>query len=827
MTLPQHRDPGPPRRRAKAPYNFVPLPEKVLYLRDTPDPESSEIPTQDAYHKGRHSGWFDCTLTAETPLYVRCALRPEQAGKVEAKQLPEFFYTDPRSFEPVLPGSTLRGMLRSLVEIISYSKVQPVTDGQKMSFRAVAAPREDPLSASYQQVLGRYGANIKAGYLSERGEEWVIVPAFRPAEKRMSERGAYLKVKDHSIPDGALAELVRFTTEGYLPQYHAVTFDVEEGRGAHGPYTRVVNIGPEQPSGRHHGVLVCSGNMAESGEAARSTRKNYALVLEPKRGVTPLPISTQVVQDYLNTLTEFQTEAPFDKKRGCLVDGRPVFYVESGNQVVAFGHCPNFRIPARLAGGSVRAATPLDFVPAALRHSAETDLAEAMFGYVEPAEQKGRPVARAGRVSVSDAHLEAGQCDVWVSQEPITPRILATPKPTTFQHYLVQTEPDRRQELRHYGSATPDETVIRGHKLYWHKPGLQPEDWMENPDSIETEKADTQHTWVKPVREGTAFYFRVTFEDLSDVELGALAWILDTAGSNAYRLKLGMGKPLGLGSVKVKADPHITDRASRYAQLLTADGWYAGEVKTPESTVVKACSAFEQFVLGDETLNPGHATALKHVPRIGMLLDMLSWPGPPKTETRYLEIENESNGNEYKERPVLPTPAGVRGRPVTGVPRPPANQPRPQPTVRPAAPHHPPIQPDRAAEPVPVSTPKPPAAPPSPVEISHPETMAEIREGDVLEGKVISVDATSVKFKLGVEGAVGSMGLVRLDRLVQTHSYFKQMYPEVKAPTSAALFREGNLEEDLLGTRMHVRVLGVNHQHGKTTVKLDFVAWLD
>ncbi len=138
MTWPQHQDPGN-RREAKAPYNFVPLPEKVHRVADPP--------RLDVYHTdGRHTGWLDCSLTTASPLYVRCGLRPDQVGKVEAKDLPDFFYTDPDSLDPVIPGSSLRGMLRALVEIVSYSKVQPVGKGAKMTFRAVAAPGSDPLS---------------------------------------------------------------------------------------------------------------------------------------------------------------------------------------------------------------------------------------------------------------------------------------------------------------------------------------------------------------------------------------------------------------------------------------------------------------------------------------------------------------------------------------------------------------------------------------------------------------------------------------------------------------------------------------------------------
>lgn len=655
MTLPQQTNPRG-NREAKAPYNFVPLPEHVLW--------AEELPTQDVYHPGRHTGWLGCTLTTASPLYVRCGLLPEQvAQEIEAKDRPDFFYTDPTTMEPVIPGSSLRGMLRALVEIVSYSKVQPVTDTAKMTFRAVAAPKDDPLTQPYQDVLGKYGRDVKAGYVEKRGDDWFIRPARRPSDLGLPGKDQYLKVKDRQIPNGAIQGLIRFKSNNYHPQYHMVSFDTRIGRGKRGKYVRVVDIGPADAGGRYQGVLVCSGNMAESGEGASSKRKNYALVLERNSKAKPIPINKQAVQDYTDTLTEFQKEKPFSERWGCLVDGRPVFYIQKGKEVIAFGHCPNFRVPAWLPGSNPkRAATPLDFVPEELRDSNQTDLAEAIFGYVEEDKKAAREAARRGRIAVTDAALEAGQDNVWFdpAQPVVIPKILASPKPTTFQHYLVQ-ENDRKKSLAHYGSKPGEETVIRGHKLYWHKRDVDRE-FFEDEDfrgQSTLPKGDTQHTTIKPVRPDLRFRFHIHFENLSDVELGALLWLLGVADDDGYRFKLGMGKPLGLGSVKIKADLHLTDRQVRYTQLLADDDWATGDVDT---VVAREASvkAFEQRMLKDPVLNPNKAVSLREVSRIQMLLFLLSWQGPDTDKTRYQEIEYGPNkDNEYKDRPILPLPSGV------------------------------------------------------------------------------------------------------------------------------------------------------------------------
>jgi len=112
MKLPRHKNPS--RQVALAPYNFVPLPDTVV----TVDPDS--LPDQGLYDPGLYTGTIDCLLTTSSPTYVRCPVTPEDyehnEKAKEAKNRADFFYTDPAK-TPRIPGSSLRGMLRSLVEI--------------------------------------------------------------------------------------------------------------------------------------------------------------------------------------------------------------------------------------------------------------------------------------------------------------------------------------------------------------------------------------------------------------------------------------------------------------------------------------------------------------------------------------------------------------------------------------------------------------------------------------------------------------------------------------------------------------------------------------
>jgi hypothetical protein len=144
LKLPQHQNPTTDDRTATAPYNFIPLPERVITVVDDP----TGLPDHDTYiNQGYpHTGFFEVTLTTCSPLYIRCPLTRRQTELEEQnkdrrgepinsdtgyrdriKNTPEFFYTLNKK-DPVIPGSSLRGMLRSLLEIVSYGKIQPVTE---------------------------------------------------------------------------------------------------------------------------------------------------------------------------------------------------------------------------------------------------------------------------------------------------------------------------------------------------------------------------------------------------------------------------------------------------------------------------------------------------------------------------------------------------------------------------------------------------------------------------------------------------------------------------------------------------------------------------
>lgn len=657
MSLLKHLSNVPSNRRAVAPYNFVELPDQVV-------PASLPL-DHDRYYGDRLTGKIECTLTTASPLYIRCGLTSEQFQREQqTKDLPDFFYTNSVNQPPVIPGSSLRGMLRTLVEIISFSKFERLSNNQKFFFRAVAAKKDDPLASEYKKYISP--RKIKAGYLVERHDGWYIRPAL------LIDDAPFVWVQDNKVCS-TYPNFISVKNSTYCPQYISnVGFEdiyIKNTRSFAG------RLSADPDTCKYRGVLVTSGNMSESGTDAKSTkRSNHCLVREENKKAELLKISDDAIQDYCSALTDFQQQPPFRSGKGILSNGRCVFYCQpqAGQMVSLFGQSPNFRIPY-FSKDDGKAASALDFLPEGLLNSKAIDLTDAIFGFVRSEKQEDHSQqACASRVSISDAICQKlVSDDLWLKNKVFVPKTLGSPKPTTFQHYLVQSNADK-PSLRSYASKPNVETVIRGHKLYWHK-GRSPDIELGNPNDV----SNTQKTLIRPIKPGVEFQFSIHFENLSHSELGVLLWILNIAQDEKYRLSLGMGKPLGMGAVKIEYQLHLSDRTKRYNTLFNKENvWetgYSNSVTSDEEA--NYIATFENFIL--QSL--GTTGSFKELRRIKMLLAMLTWQEnlsqAELDERRYMEIERDKDArhvigrpkpgkntvNEYADRPVLPTPLQVMG----------------------------------------------------------------------------------------------------------------------------------------------------------------------
>lgn len=639
--IPKHKNPtrweylrnGRTEKRdaARAPYNFVPLPDMVVKIGQ------EQLPDHDSYAANHLSGWLDCTLTTSSPIYIRGMVKPDRYGE-ESKNLPEFFYVDDKN-KPVIPGSSLRGLLRNMVEIAGYGKMTEVSK-KRLVYRAVAEGEGTSFGRSYNERFmesmgyGEYIQRMRAGYMEKRGDgDWSI----RPAMERDGTTFALINSEEFPLNG---AKHWRDCKNAYSILVKVGPYKFESLRKNNDSLkikqARVSDISDNEGGGFFAAVRIISGKMTK--------KKSDMVAYLPDEKANLLPLGDDLIDAYKDQIRNNTEQINLlGSKDGVLRDGQPVFYLtKEDGSVDFFGHTRFFRLQY--------SHSPYDLIPEHLKRESDVDLAEALFGYV-----KGEN-SRAGRVFITDAHLLPNQNKV--AEETIVPRILSSPKPTTFQHYLVQDQPDwvasgnsHTTELHDYSDA---QAILRGNKLYWHKGDISLNDIRDS----KVKQQDSQHTEIRPLRSGIEFKFKIHFENLAEQELGALLWVLQTAADERYRLKLGMGKPLGMGAVKIEGSLNLIDRSKRYRELFSQDDW--AECAT-SFEFTKFVAAFERYIL--QGIGNTNAESLSDVERIQMLLKMLSWEDRPDSEdTRYMEIERRDNGekrNEYRGRPVLPNPNGV------------------------------------------------------------------------------------------------------------------------------------------------------------------------
>ncbi|HLJ48967.1 MAG TPA: TIGR03986 family CRISPR-associated RAMP protein [Bryobacteraceae bacterium] len=610
-------------RAGRAPYNFIPLPDSTRFV--------AEPPPLDRYHDDFLSGTIDLEIEALTEFYVRGMWELEEftSGGRSVKDQSEPFRVGKRLR---LPGPSIRGMIRNLVEIIGDAPLDPVNDRQ-MFFRAVAAtpnPEDrnsfEPHAVAYKRQI----ATVRAGYLTGSPTGWSIQPA-KPVS-------------------------------GDRPGYRLRTEETWKRRQIHFAHD-TIRAWPVSPGdrGAEEGWLICSGSIAK--------KHNQWVIPGPDGKAQSVDIPREDVEAYKEGgISQMLEEKGFDfTDRSKTV---PCFWVEwqdrAGKKHIAFGHTPFFRLPY--------ATTTAQAIPEGNRRvegDNQWDLAQAIFGRVMT-RTAGGPApsteSKRGRVFFEDGIAPE---ETWHATRPAAV-VLGEPKPTTFQHYAVQPGDTVEQSVHWDGDYKGlGKAVVRGHKMYWHRPGAP------------IRPADTKQSRVQTLMQvapaGTRFQARVRYENLRPYELGALLVTLQLPRACAHRL--GMGKPLGLGSFRLRiAALREISRKQRYARLFQEENNRLAQGDSNGNVVSRQDDYYSWYF--DPTLRTRHtAEEFWKRPRMRELHAMLDFDkGPQQADwagrTRYLEFGKLVAGplagktyNEYQSIGYPPDRRMSKRRPL-----PPASQ---------------------------------------------------------------------------------------------------------------------------------------------------------
>lgn len=324
--------------------------------------------------------------------------------------------------------------------------------------------------------------------------------------------------------------------------------------------------------------------------------KTYRLALVPKTSVVTLEITAELYQSYL----EDQKHVLANKKEGHLtahplhnldVDRaareiernsplsiNQLIYVElktesdkvtANSEIVSFGHHFRYRwaytSSVREKGGQVRDCLAPTASEQTLDGEGKPQMltgARLVFGYVR---SDDTPIGKddyerlAGRIAFNHAVSQHNPSFLGDERKGycVPLRILGQPKSSAWEFYLQQ--PNEGAPAT-YGDLPGDSGgELAGRKFYWHQPSVQTEADIKATDAetINSDQATLARFICKPQ---TTFKFAIRFSQLRLWELGALLVALEphrlikNGQQGQYAHKLGLGRPLGMGSVGIKID---------------------------------------------------------------------------------------------------------------------------------------------------------------------------------------------------------------------------------------------------------------------------------
>lgn len=488
------------------PYTFIPLGKECV--RTDPDPRADDADSKVL------TGVISCKLTTKTPIIIP-EKKIETVDKGENSVNSCFKIAD----KPTIPGSSLRGPIRSVYEALTNSCMR-INDERLSS----AGGRKLPGLLKWDKDTEKYR-------LFKADRYRVTNDSHR--YKGLGETNPW-KTGDHVFIDHAPEpEPNAFCTSSGIVTNISDTSGVSEGY-----YLRVNQMAgrtANKPSVFVEGKCFTQSIQQECVDALEENVRQYI----------------ENVNQYIESATSSRlpiedVEVGYANDYGAclnrLKNGNvllPVWYsyeqLSSDNYV--------FHLAWAQLSRNVYPKWTHDFVKD-LKLQPCTDARSLcpacdLFGFVDQSGNRERG-ARAGRVRFTDACAEDDVKPKELALPPLLgPRIHAT------EFYL--------RNPNHQNSFTPmtESTQLAGRKMYWSSQGGVRE--LPNADLAQGENRFA--TKVKAVQEGAEFHFKVYFDQISKLQLNELVYVLTLGGAwnegEEHWHKIGHGKPLGAGSVLI------------------------------------------------------------------------------------------------------------------------------------------------------------------------------------------------------------------------------------------------------------------------------------
>lgn len=350
-------------------YNFVPINKEVFH------PSWASKVSQDIPFSDGEDGIIEVTLDNVSPLFVR------NGAATNEDKVYSSYVEDDGEKRFFIPGSSLKGMLRSVLEVLSFSKMLAGKQFVDRSFGFRSFDGNKSSIKDYPNLM----KNVHAGWLEQDGDQYTLYPC-----------------------DGEFESIPYSRVEALFPEYKKV----EQISNAWKKNSALVGKNEElYPKASKGYRLVCCGHM----------RKRNVEYLFPSQTKEGLSINKDTA---LKFFTVYEQTPDFKKICKYLEEGHrlAVFYILKDNNVDALGLSKYFRYPYKDSLKNMVGKQQA-------QGKSDPDLSETMFGYT------GCDDSLKGRIHIGHAF-----CAETVHEEELgdVKGVLGQPKPSFYPFYLKQ-----------------------------------------------------------------------------------------------------------------------------------------------------------------------------------------------------------------------------------------------------------------------------------------------------------------------------------------------------------------------------------------------------
>lgn len=495
----------------RAPFNFVPLNDKP-YIPGWAAQISQDIPFEDGI-----SGSIELTIQAQTPVFVCDKVYDNNTTVHEFCQL-----TDSNGkVHYFIPGTSVKGMLRNVMEILSFGKMTQV---QNQSFGI----RDLSTSADGLFYRGKVKVdNVHCGWLRNESNGYFLDDCGLPWRISAEEldRKFHIGLLNF-IQDGSnfKSDANKTAFKKYQMFCHAHSdeelltnnFIPDSNIAISAGGRKFVRFG----QGGDAGTIVFTGQPGVRKQKFNERRKKmvwsgkfFEFVFPKRIENEDIPVPENVFKAFESIHQNSSDYTHFRKKQLRRGEPIPVFFIydDEGN-IDTMGISYMYKFPAY--------NTVYNGIPLPLLSQDKHDLCECIFGYTSKTD------SLKGRVQFSLAQLQGEASfsnDIRLA--------LAKPHPSYYPLYLGQGQTWNAESIK-----------IAGRKRY---PVRSKGYIMGN------EGTDKMSRTIRPLADGSVFKGTIHFHNLCPIELGAIVSAIDFCQHEECCHSIGQGKPLGYGKVKL------------------------------------------------------------------------------------------------------------------------------------------------------------------------------------------------------------------------------------------------------------------------------------